>query len=158
MTGSLISGGTMRYRAIAALLGSATLVLAFAADAQAATPTQIQFRLIQYNSPGKDTGSNSSLNAEFVTLKNTGSAGRDLTGWTVEDLAGHVYTFGRFTLGAGQKVRIHTGPGRNTSADRYWGRSWYVWNNTGDKAKLYTAAGRWKDSCSWGNGSGSLYC
>ncbi|MDX6338573.1 MAG: hypothetical protein QOG05_5913, partial [Streptosporangiaceae bacterium] len=125
----------MRYRTmLAVLLGSATLVLPFAADAQAATTSQIQFRLIQYNSPGRDTGSNSSLNAEYVTLKNIGPTSRDLTGWTVEDLAGHVYTFGRFTLGAGRKVIIHTGQGSNTSTDRYWGRGWYVWNNTGDKA------------------------
>lgn len=143
---------------LAALLGSVALVLPFATDAQAATTSQIQFRLIQYNSPGKDTGSNSSLNAEYVTLKNVGTSSRDLTGWTVEDLAGHVYTFGRFTLGAGRKVRIHTGKGTNTSADRYWGRSWYVWNNTGDKAKLHNSAGTWKDSCSWGNGPGSLHC
>jgi hypothetical protein len=149
----------MRYRTmLAVLLGSATLVLPFAADAQAATTSQIQFRLIQYNSPGRDTGSNSSLNAEYVTLKNIGPTSRDLTGWTVEDLAGHVYTFGRFTLGAGRKVIIHTGQGSNTSTDRYWGRGWYVWNNTGDKAKLHNSAGTWKDACVWGNGPGSLYC
>ncbi len=97
-------GESMRSAAVlAALLGSATLVLPFATTAQAATATQIQFRLIQYNSPGTDTGSNSSLNAEFVTLKNTGTTSRDLTGWTVEDLAGHVYTFGRFTLGPARR-------------------------------------------------------
>ena len=154
----------MRYRTMLAaflgLIASIALILPFAAaGAQAATTTQIQFRLIYYNSPGSDTGSNSSLNAEFVTLKNTGTTSRNLTGWTVEDLAGHVYTFGNFTLRPGWKVRIHTGRGTNTSTDRYWGRRAYVWNNTGDKAKLHTAAGTWKDSCSWGSGGpGFLYC
>lgn len=33
-------------------------------------------------------------------------------------------------------VRLHTGKGTNTTHHRYWGRSWYVWNNTGDKAVL----------------------
>jgi hypothetical protein len=48
------------------------------------------------------------------------------SGWTVEDLAGHVYTFGRFTLRPGWKVVIHTGSGTNTSTGRYWGRDYYV--------------------------------
>jgi hypothetical protein len=154
----------MRYRTMfAALLGpvaSLALILPFAATgAQAATAGQIQFRLIYYNSPGSDTGSNSSLNAEYVTLKNTGTTSRNLTGWTVEDLAGHVYTFGNFTLRPGWKVAIHTGSGTNTSTNRYWNHGWYVWNNTGDKAKLHNAAGTWQDSCSWGsNGPGFLYC
>jgi hypothetical protein len=150
----------MRYSvALAALFGSAALMIPFAASAQAATAGQIQFRLVQYNTPGPDLPvTNAKLNKEFVTLKNTGTTSRNLTGWTVEDLAGHVYTFGRFTLKAGAKVVIHTGSGTNNSTNRYWDHGYYVWNNTGDKAKLHTAAGRWKDSCSWGNGSGSLYC
>jgi hypothetical protein len=151
----------MRYRTMfAALLGpiaSIALILSFAPNAQAAT-SQVQFRLIYYNSPGSDTGSNSSLNAEYVTLKNVGTTSRNLTGWTIEDLAGHVYTFGSFQLGAGGKVRIHTGKGTNTSTDRYWGRSWYVWNNTGDKARLHNSRGTWQDSCSWGSTPGYLYC
>ena len=150
----------MRFRTVlAALLGPAILIFPFALSAQAATAGQIQFRLIQYNTPGPDLPvTNAKLNREFVTLKNTGTTSRDLTGWTVEDLAGHVYTFGHFTLKPGGKVVIHTGKGRNTATDVYWGRGYYVWNNTGDKAKLHNAAGRWKDSCSWGNGPGSLYC
>ena len=151
----------MRYRTIlAALLGSIALILPFAANAQAATTSQIQFRLIYYNTPGPDLPvTNTKLNKEFVTLKNTGTTSRNLTGWTVEDLAGHVYTFGNFTLKPGWKVRIHTGKGTNTSTDRYWGRGYYVWNNTGDKAKLHNSAGTWKDSCSWGSGGpGYLYC
>jgi Lamin Tail Domain len=150
----------MRLRTmLAALLGSVALILSFGANAQAAPTSQIQFRLIYYNSPGPDTGSNASLNAEYVTLKNIGTTARYLTGWTVEDAQSHVYTFGTFRLAAGQKVRIHTGRGTNTSTDLYWGRGWYVWNNTGDKAKLHNAAGAWKDSCSWGSGGpGYLYC
>jgi hypothetical protein len=156
----------MRYRTIfAAISGLAAFILPFAPSVQAATSAQaaaagqIQFRLIQYNTPGSDLPvTNAKLNQEFVTLKNTGTTSRDLTGWTIEDLAGHVYTFGHFTLKPGWKVVIHTGKGANSSANRYWGRGYYVWNNTGDKAQLHNAAGRWKDSCSWGNGPGSLYC
>ena len=79
----------MRYRTmLAALLGPITsiaLILPFAANAQAATAGQIQFRLIQYNTPGPDLPvTNTKLNKEFVTLKNTGTTSRNLTGWTVE--------------------------------------------------------------------------
>ncbi len=149
----------MRYRIIlAALLGSVALVLPFAPSAQATT-SAIRFGLIYYNSPGSDTGSNASLNAEYVTVKNVGTTGRYLTNWTVRDAQGHIYTFGTFHLGAGKRVRIHTGKGSNTSTDRYWGRGWYVWNNTGDKAVLRNAAGTWRDSCAWGSsGPGYTYC
>ena len=64
----------MRYGiALAALLGSATLMLPFAASAQAATAGQIQFRLIQYNTPGPDLPvTNSKLNQEFVNPQEHG--------------------------------------------------------------------------------------
>jgi hypothetical protein len=55
---------------------------------------------------------NAKLNKEFVTLKNTGTTSRNLTGWTVEDLAGHVYTFGSFTLRPGWKVAFIQAKGR----------------------------------------------
>jgi len=42
--------------------------------------------------------------------------------------------FPSFKLGAGKSVRLHTGQGTNSSTDLYWGKGWYVWNNTGDKA------------------------
>jgi hypothetical protein len=55
-------------------------------------------------------------------------------------------------------VRIHTGKGTNTSTDRYWGRSWYVWNNTGDKAYLRNPDFVLRDSCEWGDGIGYIWC
>jgi hypothetical protein len=35
--------------------------------------------LIIFDSPGNDTGSNSSLNAEWIRLKNAGNSSRSLT-------------------------------------------------------------------------------
>jgi hypothetical protein len=55
-------------------------------------------------------------------------------------------------------VQVHTGKGTNTSAHRYWGRSWYVWNNTGDTAYLRYPAGTTADTCSWGKTGSSKYC
>src|SRR5258708_1363861 len=106
----------IRRLALIALLGIAGT--AFTATAAQAA---IKFTYIQYNSPGTDTGSNTSLNAEYVTVKNTGTARHVLTGWTVRDASGHVYKFGSYSLCAGCSVKLHTGHGTNTRTNRYWG-------------------------------------
>jgi len=121
--------------------------------------SSLQLGKIQYDSPGTDTRSNISLNAEYVTIKNVGSTSRSLTGFTVRDAQNHVYTFGSFTLRAGKVVRLHTGRGTNTATDRYWGRSAYIWNNTGDKATLKNRAGSTVDTCGWSSRAlGYIYC
>lgn len=117
----------------------------------------IQFGKVQYDSPGTDDGSNPSLNAEYIVIKNTGTTSRSLTGWTVRDTSSHIYTFGTFTLSAGKSVTLRSGSGTNSSTTRYWNKSWYVWNNTGDKAYLRSGTGI--DSCSWTSlGSGYKNC
>jgi hypothetical protein len=118
-----------------------------AGPAQAASAVRIG--TVQYNSPGSDTGSNASLNAEWVRITNHSSVTKTLTGWTLRDTSSHVYKFGTFKLGAGKSVRIHTAKGSNTSADRYWGKGWYVWNNTHDKAILKNSAGTTVSTRSW---------
>ena len=55
-------------------------------------------------------------------------------------------------------VTLHTGHGKNTATDLYWGQSTYVWNNTGDKAILKNKAKTTVDTCKWGDGSGSIAC
>jgi Lamin Tail Domain len=111
---------------IALVIASAlvALVLPLASSAQAATYPQ--FGKVQYDSPGSDTGSNTSLNAEYITIKNTSSSRLSLTGYTVHDAAGHSYTFGTFHLSAGKTVYLHTGTGTDTWQHRYWGQDWYV--------------------------------
>ena len=94
---------------------------------------------IYYNSPGTDTGSNTSLNAEWIQLQ-------DIIDNTIKDAAGHTYTFGSYALGGGKYVKVRTGKGSNTATSRYQGRSWYVWNNDKDTAYLYNAAGTRLDS------------
>ena len=111
----------------------------------------IQLGKIQYNSPGTDTGSNASLNAEYVVIKNLGATTRTLTGYTLRDAQNHVYKFGTVKLGAHKTVTVHTGKGTNTAANRYWGSRAYIWNNTGDKATLRAANGTLLDTCSWGS-------
>ena len=120
-----------------------------AAPASAAPCVQI-YR-IYYNSPGTDTGSNTSLNGEWISLHNWCSTGRSLKGWTIRDAAGHKHTYGTYTLRGGGSVRLHTGKGTNTAADRYWGLSWYVWNNDKDTAYLRNNSGTLLDKCSYNN-------
>jgi hypothetical protein len=114
---------------------------------------------IYYNSPGTDTGSNTSLNAEWIQLRNRCSTARSLTNAKIKDTAGHTYTFGSYTLGGGKYVKIHTGKGDNTASHRYQERSWYVWNNDKDTAYLYNASGTRLDTCSYNNRyASSIYC
>jgi hypothetical protein len=141
--------------AVAVMTGALALV-AISTPAQAAS--KIQIYRVYYNSPGSDTRSNASLNAEYVVLKNTGSTKQSLKAWTLRDKSSHVYTFSAFTLGAKKYVTIHTGRGTNTTANRYWGSGAYIWNNTGDTAYLRTAGRTGADSCSWGSTGSSKYC
>ena len=113
---------------------------------------------ISFDSPGSDTGSNSSLNAEWIRLKNTGSKGKLLTGWTIRDTANHVYKFGTFKLRAGKSVTIHTGSGSNTASNRYQRSGWYIWNNDGDTAKLKNKAKTTIDTCSYSGAGSSVNC
>ena len=88
----------MKHRFLA-LVGVFTLAAVCALSAGAA----IKITKVYYDSPGSDYGSNSSLNAEWVRIKNTGSSARQLQGWTVRDTSSHVYRFGALRLGAGTR-------------------------------------------------------
>lgn len=147
------------YSAAAALVLGLSLVASPAATPPVEAAGCVQVHRIYYNSPGSDTGSNTSLNAEWIQLKNGCTSGKSLSGWKIKDVAGHTYTFGTYTLRAGSSVKVHTGKGTNTSADRYWGKAWYVWNNTGDTAYLRNSAGTLMDKCVYsGSSAGYAYC
>lgn len=123
---------------------------ALASSSHPATPrSAVRIHEIFYNSPGSDRGSNASLNAEWVDLHNHSGHAVKLTHWTLRDTAGHVYTFGTYRLKAHGDVKIHTGSGRNTRTNRYWGHSWYIWNNNGDKATFKNASGVVRSRCSY---------
>jgi hypothetical protein len=150
----------MRVRALLlALLVIAASILT-AVEANAAGTVYIY--KVYFDSPGSDTGSNSSLNAEYVVIRNSDIVSHSVSGWTVRDAAGHVYKFGTLRLGAGKQAIIHTGKGTSytTSASThlYQGRGWYVWNNTGDKVILRRADGSLKDACSYTSAGSKKYC
>ncbi|GAA3306025.1 lamin tail domain-containing protein [Nonomuraea dietziae] len=144
----------MRFVAPVAALAAVAAALTLSAPAVAAAPA-IQITKIYYDAPGSpDSGGNTSLNGEYIVIKNTSSRAANLKGWTVRDATtrpDHGYTFGTFTLGAGKTVTLRTGKGRNTTTTRYWGRSGgtfaYIWNQTKDTGYLRDAHGRLADSC-----------
>jgi len=148
----------MRFRLAAAIAALSLAALFGAVPAEAANPT-LHFSKAYVNSPGSDTGTNLSLNAEYVVISNSSStASYTLTGYTVSDRSGHVYRFRTFVLRPRASVTLHTGIGTNTSTNLYWGSRAYIWNNTGDTAYLKNSAGTLKDSCGWGSVASYVLC
>lgn len=143
-----------RTVACAAAIAAAASIALLPAQAQAAGSVHIY--KIYYDSPGSDTRSNTSLNAEYVQIKNSTSRGVSLKGWTVSDASNHRYTFGTYTLGAGKTVTVRTGSGSDTTSTKYQDRRAYVWNNVSDAATLRKASGTKVDTCSY-NSSRSDY-
>lgn len=138
---------------VAALLG-----LSVPWSAEAATPP-VRFIKVNYDSPGADSGSNTSLNGEWVRIKNYSTTKKYLTGWTVKDKSGKVYKFGTFALVPGASVTLYTGSGANSATKRYWAQANYIWNNTGDTAYLRTSSGALVDTCAWTSvGAGYKLC
>ena len=146
-TVSIIAAAAIVFAAVAAIAG----------PAEAATPA-LRFHGAQYDSPGSDTRSATSLNNEWVSLINSGGSPVNLNHYTIRDKANHVYTFGNVTIaGNGGRLWLHTGKGTNTTTNRYWGSGNYIWNNDGDTAYLRNASGKALDSCSWGYKSGRTW-
>jgi Lamin Tail Domain len=146
-----------RFRlVVAGVFGAGSLV---ALPATASAAPAVQFGVIQYDSPGTDNGSNASLNAEFVVLKNVSGRKVQLEGFSVRDASGRTFTFPAMRLRPGRTVRLHTGSGANTARHVYWRQSNYVWNNGGDTATLRNAGGRVIDTCTWtSTGTGTIAC
>jgi hypothetical protein len=120
-----------------------------ALQAPAEAAPVVRFVKAYVNSPGSDNRSNSSLNAEWIRVKNFAASRRTLTGWTIRDASGKSYKFPSFSLAAGASVTLHTGRGANTRTDLYWGQDNYIWNNSGDAAALRNASATVTDRCSW---------
>ncbi|MFF0426854.1 lamin tail domain-containing protein [Streptomyces sp. NPDC004520] len=138
----------LRARTLAAVTAAAASgILLLPSQAQAAG--SVHLYKVYYDSPGTDNRSNSSLNAEYVQIRNTTGAAVNLRGWTLTDASSHKYTFGSYTLGAGKIVTVRTGRGTNTAANVYQNRAAYVWNNDRDTATLRKSNGTSVDTCSY---------
>ncbi|MCI0507458.1 MAG: lamin tail domain-containing protein [Gammaproteobacteria bacterium] len=78
---------------------------------------------------------------EKVVFYNSGAMPVNMKGWKLSDRAKHQYTFPEVKLLPGEAVAIHTGAGKNTGTDLFWGRTRAVWNNRGDKVFLLDELG-----------------
>ncbi|MFF9558402.1 lamin tail domain-containing protein [Streptomyces albus] len=139
----------LRIRSAATALAAAAAgsLLLLPSPAQAAGSVHIY--KVYYDSPGSDRGGNSSLNAEYVQIKNSTRSAFQMKGFKLKDSAGHTYTFPSYRISAGKTVKVHTGKGTKSAGHLYQGRKWYVWNNTKDKARLYKPSGKLHDSCAY---------
>lgn len=91
------------------------------------------------DAPGDD---NLNLNGEFVVLCNRSGSTVELSGWRLTDEGtNHTYRFPAVAVAAGASVTLYSGAGTNTATALYWHAGGAVWNNGGDCAYLYDAAG-----------------
>ncbi len=95
-------------------------------------------------------GSNRSLNAEWVTVKNTGRHAVNLTGWTLTSRHTHATYRFHLRLGGYRQVRVRTGRGHDTMRDVYQDRRTYAWDNHRDTAVLRNDHRLVVDTKHWG--------
>jgi len=69
---------------------------------------------------------------EYVEIKNKDTIIYNLENWTLEDRAGHKYTFPVYELNPQDSIKIYTNLGELSFKS-----SQAIWNNDGDTAKLY---------------------
>lgn len=65
-----------------------------------------------------------------------------MTGWSLSDIAEHIYVFPSFVLQPGAAVVVHICVGEDNAEILFWGRCSAIWNNDGDTAYLRDASGR----------------
>lgn len=107
-------------------------------------PSDVRVIHVEADPPGSDA------EGEFVQVKNFASTAANLRGWKLKDEAGQTFTFPEFTLAPGATVTIHICRGSNDTANLYWNQCSAVWNNNGDTAFLYNAAGTLIHSYTYG--------
>jgi len=137
---------------VAALLGILTPFVG-ASPALASGPVKIA--KIHYAQTG------TSLDTEYIVLKNTSSSAVQLKGWEVisaPSTDNQHYFFPRTKVGAGKTVTLYTGSGTNGPGKRYWGSTSPRWNNDGDKAVLKNASGTTVDTCQYAGGGTTAFC
>lgn len=68
------------------------------------------------------------LEQEFVYLENLGGVAA-MSGWTLDDGRGNVFTFPEFTLYNGGGVNIYTRAGTDSVINLYWGSDHALWES-----------------------------
>jgi hypothetical protein len=149
----------MLVAAVGLLAPPAAYAVGLGRPAPASALPPVRMSKIQFDPPGDDDGTVSSLNREWVQVRNYGVKAWNLTGWSVRDVTGYKFVFpSGFTLQPGDTVTLHTGPGKNRPLHLYWGQGSYIWNNTGDKATFKNSAGKVVDTCAYAGDGAYVTC
>ncbi|GAW92475.1 lamin tail domain-containing protein [Calderihabitans maritimus] len=84
------------------------------------------------------------LKGEVVTIKNTGGAAVDISGWKlVSEKGNQTFTFPSGTvIPAGEILKIVSGPNAQAGPSTLVWTKRYIWNNKGDPGALYDAQGK----------------
>jgi subtilisin family serine protease len=88
---------------------------------------------------------------EYVEFQNQGALAQNMSGWRISSLrGGQTYAFGTLTMQPGQICRLYTNEVHVEWCGLSWGRATPLWNNTGDRANLFDAAGKVVSSMGYG--------
>ena len=94
---------------------------------------QINITSLAYNPDGSDRDN---MNGENLTFHNDGNETINLTGWIIQDRAGHSYEFLEFIVDPEIRFTIYCGNGEDNQTEVYWGSNSPIWNNDGDRMTL----------------------
>ncbi len=67
------------------------------------------------------------INNEAVLLRRLGDGDLNLSGWQIDDKAGHKFIFPDFVLNKGGAVQVNTRVGTNTAISLFWNLQEAVW-------------------------------
>ena len=94
---------------------------------------QINITSLAYNPDGSDRDN---MNGENMTFHNEGNETINLTGWIIQDRAGHSYEFLEYIVEPEVGFTIYCGNGEDNQTEVYWGSNSPIWNNDGDRMTL----------------------
>ena len=94
---------------------------------------QINITSLAYNPDGSDRDN---MNGENLTFHNDGNETINLTGWIIQDRAGHSYEFLEYIVEPEVGFTIYCGNGEDNQTEVYWGSNSPIWNNDGDRMTL----------------------
>ena len=139
------------------VLGLAAVVASGPATAGAA-PAGVRISSVYFDPPGSDTGSDASLNSEYVRITNTARTAASSPA-TPSPMPRDTGTkFPTTALNGGASLRVHSGFGLNNPTNRYQRSSNYIWNNTGDTATLRAGSGALIGRCSYSDAISPKTC
>ena len=82
------------------------------------------------------------LDTDTVGIKNMGKTAVNMNGWKLVSVEGNqVYTFPSYNLASGATVYVTSGPNAKSGGNYLKWTGSYIWNNSGDAAKLLNPQG-----------------